>query len=55
MQSAIVQYEAEREFTADAYFHTDHKAGDHALVQGEIEYVNEGGNWRLLTMGIRPR
>ena len=55
MQSAIVQYEAELEFTADTYFHTDHKAGDHALVQGEVEYVNEGGNWRLLTMGIYPR
>lgn len=55
MQSAIVQYEAELEFTADTYFHTDHKAGDRALVQGEIEYVNEGGNWRLLTMGIHPR
>ena len=55
MQSAIVQYEAELEFTADTYFHTDHKAGDRALVQGEIEYVNEDGNWRLLTMGIYPR
>lgn len=55
MQSAIVHYEAELEFTADTYFHTDHKAGDRALVQGEIEYVNEGGDWRLLTMGIYPR
>lgn len=55
MQSAIVHYEAELEFTADTYFHTDHKAGDRALVQGEIEYVNEGGNWRLLAMGIYPR
>lgn len=55
MQSAIVQYEAELEFTADTYFHTDHKAGDRAPVQGEIEYVNESGNWRLLTMGIYPR
>ncbi len=55
MQFAVVHYEAELEFTADTYFHTDHKAGDHARVQGEIEYVNEGGNWRLLTMGIHPR
>lgn len=55
MQSAIVHYEAELEFTADTYFHTEHKAGDRALVQGEIEYLNEGGNWRLLTMGIYPR
>lgn len=55
MQSAIVSYEAELEFTADTYFHTDHKAGDRARVYGEIEYLNEGGNWRLLTMGIYPR
>lgn len=55
LQSAIVHYEAELEFTADTYFHTDHKAGDRALVQGEIEYLNEGGNWRLLTMEIDPR
>lgn len=55
MQSAIVSYEAELEFTADTYFHADHKAGDRARVYGEIEYLNEGGNWRLLTMGIYPR
>ncbi|HEY7741028.1 MAG TPA: hypothetical protein VIB01_10495 [Steroidobacteraceae bacterium] len=55
MQSAIVSYEAELEFTADTYFHTDHKAGDRAQVYGEIEYLNEGGNWRLMTMGIYPR
>lgn len=55
MQSAIVSYEAELEFTADTYFHTDHKAGDRARVYGEIEYLNEGGNWRLLLMGIHPR
>jgi len=55
MQSAIVRYEAELEFTADTYFLADHKAGDRALVLGEIEYLNEGGTWRLLTMGIYPR
>lgn len=55
MRSAIVSYEAELEFTADTYFHTDHKAGDRAQVYGEIEYLNEGGNWRLLTMDIDPR
>jgi hypothetical protein len=55
MQAAIVSYEAELEFTADTYFHTDHKAGDRAQVHGEVEYLNEGGNWRLLTMGIYPR
>lgn len=55
LQSAVVHYEAELEFTADTYFQTDRKTGDRALVQGEIEYVNEGGNWRLLAMGIYPR
>lgn len=55
MLAAIVNYEAELEFTADTYFHTDHKAGDRAQVYGEIEYLNEGGNWRLMTMGIYPR
>lgn len=55
MQAAIVSYEAELEFTANTYFHTDHKAGDRAQVYGEIEYLNEGGNWRLMTMGIYPR
>ncbi len=55
MQSAIVSYEAELEFTADTYFHTDHKAGDRVQVYGEIEYLNEGGNWRILTMGVDPR
>jgi hypothetical protein len=55
MQTAIVSYEAELEFTADTYFHTDHKAGDRVQVYGEAEYLNEGGNWRLVTMGIYPR
>jgi hypothetical protein len=55
MQSAIVQYEAELEFTADTYFLAEHKAGDRALVQGEIEYLNEGGTWRLLSMGTYPK
>lgn len=55
MQGAIVSYEAELEFTADTYFLTDHKAGDRARVYGEIEYINEGGNWRLMTMDIYPR
>lgn len=55
MQAAIVSYEAELEFIADTYFHTDHKAGDRTRVYGEIEYLNEGGNWRLMTMGIHPR
>ncbi|HXV40104.1 MAG TPA: hypothetical protein VD701_03975 [Steroidobacteraceae bacterium] len=55
MQTAIVSYEAELEFTADTYFHTDHKAGERAQVYGEIEYLNEGGHWRLMTMGIDPR
>lgn len=55
MQSAIVSYEAELEFTADTYFLTDHRAGDRVQVYGEIEYLNEGGNWRILTMGIDPR
>ncbi len=55
MESAIVRYEAELEFTADTYFLAEHKAGDRVLVQGEIEYLNEGGNWRLLTMGTDPR
>lgn len=55
IQAAIVSYEAELEFTADTYFHSDHKAGDRAQVYGEIEYLNEGGNWRLMTMGIYPR
>lgn len=55
MQAAIVSYEAELEFTADTYFHTDHKAGDRAQVYGEVEYLKEGGNWRILTMGIFPR
>jgi hypothetical protein len=55
MLTAIVSYEAELEFTADTYFHTDHKAGDRAKVYGEVEYLKEGGNWRLVTMGIYPR
>ncbi|MGQ0429478.1 MAG: hypothetical protein ACT4UQ_06070 [Gammaproteobacteria bacterium] len=55
MQAAIVSYEAELEFTADTYFHTDHKAGDRAKVSGEVEYLNEGGNWRIIQMGIYPR
>jgi len=55
MQSAIVNYEAELEFTADTYFHSEHKAGSRHKVYGEAEYLNEGGNWRLLLMGIHPR
>lgn len=55
MQSAIVNYEAELEFVADTYFHSDHKAGTRHKVYGEAEYINEGGNWRLLMMGIHPR
>ena len=55
MQSAIVSYEAELEFTADTYFHSEHKAGDHHKVFGEAEYLNEGGSWRLMTMGIYAR
>ncbi len=55
MQSAIVSYEAELEFTAETYFQTDRKTGDRAKVYGEAEYINEGGTWRLLTMGIHPR
>jgi hypothetical protein len=55
MQSSIVSYEAELEFTTDTYFHADHKAGDHARVYGEIEYLNEGGQWRIIAMGIYPR
>jgi hypothetical protein len=55
MQFAIVKYEAELEFVADTYFHKDHKAGERHKVYGEIEYVNEGGNWRILTMEIDPR
>lgn len=55
MQSAVVHYEAELEFTADTYFHADHKAGDHERVYGEIEYLNEGGQWRIIAMGIHPR
>ncbi len=54
MQSAIVSYEAELEFTAETYFVTDRKPGDRAKVFGEAEYINEGGTWRLLTMGIHP-
>ncbi len=55
MQSAIVKYEAELEFVADTYFHKDHKAGERHRVYGEVEYLNEGGNWRILQMGIYPR
>jgi len=55
MQGAIVSYEAELEFTADTYFQTEHKAGDRAQVYGEIEYIKEGGNWRLIQMGIYPK
>jgi hypothetical protein len=55
MQTAIVSYEAELEFVADTYFHKDHKAGERHKVYGEVEYVNEGGNWRIMTMGIHPR
>jgi hypothetical protein len=55
MLTAIVNYEAELEFTADTYFVADHKAGDRAKVYGEAEYLKEGGNWRLVTMGIYPR
>lgn len=55
MRTAIVTYEAELEFTADTYFHADHKAGERARVYGEIEYLNDGGGWRLVTMGIYPK
>lgn len=55
MRSAIVNYEAELEFVADTYFHKDHKAGERARVYGEIEYLHEGGTWRLIAMGIHPR
>ncbi|MGQ0384391.1 MAG: hypothetical protein ACT4UP_06910 [Gammaproteobacteria bacterium] len=55
MQSAIVNYEAELEFSADTYFHKDHKAGERAKVYGEAEYLNEGGTWRLIQMGIYPK
>jgi hypothetical protein len=55
MQTAIVSYEAELEFVADTYFHKDHKAGERHKVYGEVEYVSEGGNWRIMTMGIHPR
>ena len=53
--SVVVHYEAELEFVADTYFHTDHKAGDHEKVFGEAEYFNEGGTWSLVAMGIYPR
>lgn len=55
MQSVIVSYEAELEFVTDTYFHTDHKAGERSQVYGEIEYMKEGGQWRLMTMDIHPR
>jgi len=53
--SVVVSYEAELEFTADTYFHTEQKAGDHAKVFGEAEYFNEGGDWTLVAMGIYSR
>lgn len=55
MQSAIVSYEAELEFVADSYFTQEHKAGDRVQVYGEIEYMREGGQWRLMTMDTNPR
>jgi hypothetical protein len=55
MQSALVNFEAELEFTGDAYFRGERKAGAHVQVYGEVEYITEGGGWRVLRMAIYDR
>jgi hypothetical protein len=48
-------FEAELEFTGDAYFRGERKAGAHVQVYGEVEYITEGGGWRVLRMAIYDR
>lgn len=55
MQTALVNFEAELEFAGNGYFHGDRKAGERVQVYGEVEYVTEGGGWRVLRMAIYPR
>lgn len=55
MQSALVNFEAELEFTGDTYFHGDRKAGERIQAYGEVEYITEGGGWRVLRMAIYHR
>ncbi len=53
LRTAIVDYEAELEFTADTYFHDEQKAADREKGYGAIEYAIGNGKWRLLTKGHR--
>jgi len=55
LRSALVNYEAELEFVADGYFRGERKAGARVPVYGEVEFINEGGGWRLLSMAVYPR
>ncbi len=55
MRSALVNFEAELEFTGAAYFLGDRRAGERLQVDGEVEYITEGGGWRVLRMAIYPR
>ena len=55
LRSALINYEAELEFTADTHFHGDHKPGERLPLYGEIEYVNEGDGWRVLSVAVISR
>jgi hypothetical protein len=55
LRSALINFEAELEFTADANFRGDRKSGDRMFLYGEVEYLDEGDGWRVLRLGVYPR
>ena len=55
LRSAHVNYEAELEFVAAGYFRGARKAGERLEVYGDVQFIDEGGGWQLLSMAVHPR
>ena len=55
LRSALVNYEAELEFVADGYFRGARKAGERLQVYGDVQFIDEGGGWQLLSLAVYPR
>jgi len=54
LRSALVNFEAEVEFIADGFFRGERKTGERVPVYGDVEFIDEGEGWQLLSMAVYP-
>ncbi len=56
MESLMVTFEGEIEFTGDCYYgDKERKKGDRVPFDAEVEYLRDGDGWKQLIMGLDLR